>query len=527
MQEQSRLQRRRARERDRQASRITDVLADKSGRTSAESLESPEQGQQEHNAPSQSVRTRSGHDFGQMDMAAEPDRTPSIAPAEGARTSDQHNEFATFSVADGQAPMLRDGMTLPGGAVMENVNVSASAIVVFLQNLAIQGGGGFGSNADFATNAGPIIDAAIGAMMNPRTLTGSFTETRGVNCNWTWRVSFKMGAPVEIGGGGTGGTTHNFGGSGQVSTSTQTSTTDSAKVTGSTKASSGTKVGENTSGSETGVGGEVGTSTTRTQTTGAQVTTQGGGSAQTQNVLRRFRAPVIVEAMTQGDLDMSGTDYINPFKWGMYAAEAADSIERKTGELVVGTCEYYRSEGIAPAAPAAPAARKGWVEHELGITEEGESNLAKVASALTVNPAELSRAGARPITPDLLGMDQDATRASAVNLIHGAQADAYCDAMSAAAFTTPLPGGGSDIFVHSGVDLASARGQHTLHHELAHAAQFQSGEGTSLHGLGGDTSTRSELERRADEAASRAVRRNAQVATVEPETQATRDRQRA
>jgi len=243
MQDQSRLQRRRARERDRQASRITDVLADKSGRTSAESLESPEQGEQKHDAPSQSARTNSGHDFGQMDMTAERGRAPSIAPAEGTRTSDQHNDFATFSMADGQAPMLRDGMTLPGGAVMENVNVSASAITSFLQSLAIQGGGGFGSDADFATNAGPLIDAAIGAMLNPRTITSSFTETRGVNCNWTWRVSFRMGEPVEIGGGGTGGTTHNFGGSGQVSSSTTTATTDSAKLTGSGKSSSGNKVG--------------------------------------------------------------------------------------------------------------------------------------------------------------------------------------------------------------------------------------------------------------------------------------------
>lgn len=515
MRDQSRLQRRRSRERDRQASRISETLAEKIELTGPPS--GTEQTSEHTNEGAAPLEKRPGHDFGELEVTPERrrdraakldalDKARHAEPmrrAEGTHGLDGKNDLATFSAPEGRAPMLRDGMTLPGGAVMENVNVSASAVVGLLQRLAVAGGGGFGSDADFSSRAGPQIDAAIGAMLNPRTVSGSFTETRGVNCTWTWRVSFKMGEPVEIAGGGSGEVNRNFGGSGQISNSTTNSTTDSAKVTG------GFKEGEAKSGGEASVGGEAGTSSTRSETSGSTTTTQGGGAAKTQNVLRRFRAPVIVEAQTQGDLDMSGTDYVNPFKWGMYAAEAADSIERKTGEANVGSLEYYRSEGIAaPAAPAAPAAKKGWVEHELGITERTESNFGKTANALTINPAELSRAGARPLAPDVAAPSREASTAPRVNLIHGGQADAYCDAMSAAAFTTPIPGGGSDIFLHSGIDLASMRGQHTLHHELAHADQFQSGEGRALNGLGGDASQRNDLERRADEAADRTLARN-------------------
>ena len=406
------------------------------------------------------------------------------------------------------APVMRMGEAIPGTVQMENVSVDPSAIVSLLQNLAVQSGGGFGENADFAANAGPLIEQAIGANLNPRSVGSSFTETRGANCNWNWRVSFRMLAPVPMPTGhGTGSVQRTGGGSGTVGTQVTDSTTDSAKITGSGTGSSGMSSGSGggpSSSSGGTVGAELGTSSTHSEQNSTSITTQGTQAGSMTNNLVRYMALLVVDAQVSGELDTSGSDYVNPLKWGMYLGEAIDSMERASGWIFAGNIQFYRSEGIAASAPAM---RKGWIEHELGVTDPSESGAARAASAAAVNPAQLSRSGARPLPAELtaeVGQRQQ-TDLSGVRMIRGGPADTYCDAMSAAAFTTPNPTGGSDIFVHSAVDVASARGQHTLQHEIAHAAQIQKGEAAALNGLGGDASRRQQLERSADEHADAAL----------------------
>jgi hypothetical protein len=397
-----------------------------------------------------------------------------------------------------QLAIQRGGATIPGGAAIEATSASGGAIVNKLRSLGNRAAGGFGSDADWDTNALPLIESAIAANLNPRSISGSWTETRGLNVRWSWRVTFRMGSPKEISGGGVGTSEFGTGGTGSVGSSSSTATTDSASVTGGGGYQSGP---ENSRASGSG-SATLGTSTTRTDgtSTTAGLNTAGKTGASTNQV--RYSAPVIAECYVSPELDVSGTDYVNPFKWGMYGVEAMAPMQRLSEDCETGEVRYYLTNGIAGGPP--PAQRKGWLEHELGITDQTQANAERALSAQSLSPDAMSRAGARPLPP-AFAADAEAFYGQSlgnVNLVTGSHADQYADQMSAAAFTTPNAQGGSDIFLHSGLDLSSAQGQHTLQHEIAHAVQNMSGQTSELTGLGGNESRRSELERAADSDAS-------------------------
>ena len=285
-------------------------------------------------------------------------------------------------------------------------------------------------------------------------------------------------------------TSRGFGGTGTLSTQVTNSTTDSGKITGGVKGSQGTKVGDNTSGGEVSAGGELGTSSTRSSQSGVSVTSNRGGSATVNEQLDRFVAPLYVEIYMNPELDASGVDYVNPFKWGMYLGEAISPLERVTREFGIGTATFYLPQGV-------PIQRKGWMEHEAGIGGD------RAAATHSPDPNQFSSAGARPLPLPLARAAEEhhGVGLAGVNLIQGGQADTYCDAMDAAAFTIPNAEGGSDIFLHSDASVDSAKGQHTLQHEIAHAVQNMKGQTTGLEGLGGSEAKRDELEQSADQQA--------------------------
>lgn len=153
----------------------------------------------------------------------------------------------------------------------------------------------------------------------------------------------------------------------------------------------------------------------------------------------------------------------------------------------------------------APVLRKGrestpdWMEQDLGVTSQDKSNFQKMENATASDPGSFSRSGAQPLPAEAKSAAEShhGYNMDGVRVIQGSQADKYCDNMNAQAFCTP-GSSGSDIFMHSSVDLSSRPGQHTLQHEIAHAVQNSNGETSSLSGLGGDPGTRNQLEKSAD-----------------------------
>jgi hypothetical protein len=394
-----------------------------------------------------------------------------------------------------RAPILRSGSSIPGTLNIENIDPpDVDAVLGLMHSVGRDSAGISADNADFRGQVGPRIESAIAANLNPRSIPFDFVETRGLNVHWSGNITFHMGPATPLSGGGTGGVARQAGGSATTTIQTGTASTDTGGLSG------GVKAGDAKEGGEVSGGATAGTSTTTSQQTSTATTTTGGSSASTTNVLDRFRAPLIVIATVNGEPDFSGSDYINPFKWAFAGVGSLIVRGPKTGEITSGSVEFYRSAGIAPTPPATagppPVQRRSWIEHELGVPESGGQR----ATAMN-GDYDFSRSGAQPLPPDARAAAEGHHRTSLnnVTLLRGGRSDAYCESMSAAAFCTPNSGGGSDIFVHSGVDLDTPQGQHTLQHEISHAVQFRRGETSQLEGLGGNETVRARLENHADQ----------------------------
>ncbi|HLP88507.1 MAG TPA: DUF4157 domain-containing protein [Nostocaceae cyanobacterium] len=224
---------------------------------------------------------------------------------------------------------------IPGGAKnLENVAGDTSAIVAGLEQLAVQAGGKFGSNADFRTNVAPQIDAAFQSNLANTSVPIDFVETRGANIHWKGSVRFRMGTPVAVGQGGKANVSSSYGGSATQTNKVSESTTDGAKVTG------GLKAGEAKAGGEASVGGELSTSTTRATEGTVSTTANRGGTTTSEAMLATYEAPLIAELYLAPELHMSGTDYINPFKWGMALGEAIKPLGRKSSQVGCGKIRY-------------------------------------------------------------------------------------------------------------------------------------------------------------------------------------------
>ncbi len=392
-------------------------------------------------------------------------------------------------------PIMRDGSDIPGGAIIEAVEgTDSSSIIDKLRQLARQSAGSMADNADFDRQVKPQLMGAIANSLSPRSFPINFIEESGLNMQWTGTISFKIGEPKEDIGGGDASVKRNFGGSGTVTNQATNATTDSGSVTG------GVKSGDAKEGGETSGGATIGTSTTRTDQTTNSVTTSGGGDATMSNRLKRYTAPIIVEISVEGSPDFSGSDYINPFKWGFAGAGNLVRGGRKSGQVKSGSVKYYSSTGISAPAVSGAVQRQGWIEHELGITEQSKANFGTAITAYSANPVQFSNSGSTALPQHIafaaeqhhgVGLDR-------VRLVHGGQADNYCNSMSATAFATPDNQGETNIFMHSQLPVDSPQGQHTLLHEVSHAVQQIRGETNGLDGLGGDQSRRDLLEKSAD-----------------------------
>lgn len=416
-----------------------------------------------------------------------------------------------------QKPIQRDGINIPGGATIETVNGNTSAVMSLLETKAVEAAGSFGRRADFSRYSDRIDQVLSDTSLSDTNIPIDFVETAGVNVHWRGNIRFSMGQPLSLKGGGSAATTRGFGGSTTSGTETSISTTDTATATASSGSTSGTTSGEAARGGEisTGrsgsVGGEVSTSTSRSDKFTDSTTSSRSGSTEMTNNMERFTAPLIGEVYLNPELDVQGSDYINPFKWGMYLGESMEPMNRVRGSVSCGNITYYISNGIAPTPAEPPAQKKGWMENQLGITDQSQANFSKAATANNINPLQLSNSGSTSLPQDVAVAAQQhhGVNLDKVHLVQGGQADAYCDSMSAAAFTTPSNEGGTNIFMHSQVPVDSPQGQHTLSHEVSHAVQQMRGETAELDGLGGNQSHRDALEKSADSHADIIVNKSA------------------
>ncbi len=179
-----------------------------------------------------------------------------------------------------------------------------------------------------------------------------FTQTEGPNTVWSGTIRFAIENKQEVTS-GTGQSTTGAGGTGGLQVGASQSTTDTGGVTGSATggSQSGPETGRSSSSGTVGVSGS-----TATTTGSSQQTTVGGTSTvgqQTQDTLVRSQATVIANITLHCELEVSGSDYINPFKWGMMLGEAISPISDTNDAVACGTVMLQESRGFAPAPPPA------------------------------------------------------------------------------------------------------------------------------------------------------------------------------
>jgi hypothetical protein len=93
----------------------------------------------------------------------------------------------------------------------------------------------------------------------------------------------------------------------------------------------------------------VGTSTTTGNQTGTSDTANATINQTSNDSLQRYTGTLVANLTLRAEVAMSGSDYVNPFKWGMAAAETAAPIAPRSDSVNCGTVTYQMSTGFAPA----------------------------------------------------------------------------------------------------------------------------------------------------------------------------------
>jgi hypothetical protein len=232
--------------------------------------------------------------------------------------------------------LQRRGTTIPGPVVS-----SAGDPEAVLNKLHSMAQGMWRNAPDFH---GTSVESTVQGMMGNATLprkSGSFffANTAGINMNWSGQISLTVENPQATTA-GTGSNAVGGGGSATTNTGQSSSTTDSASATGS--------VTPNKDNGGPGGSATAGTSTT-TGTTSGTADTSNGTTTQTSNDrLQRYRGTLVANLSLRAEMPMSGSDYVNPFKWGMAIGQEMAPIAPRSDSVNCGTVEYQVSSGFAP-----------------------------------------------------------------------------------------------------------------------------------------------------------------------------------
>lgn len=247
--------------------------------------------------------------------------------------------------------VLRRGTALPGGAQVITTAGEPESVFSAMDRVAARCIGG--AHPNWAeTHAGARINAALGRTnFAADMIQVEHSETRGLNMNWRGSVTLRIENPTAIpaseGGSGTGTMTASGGGSSGNATGVSSSSTDTAGI--SAEGGAG--------GHEGSASGKVGGSASTSSTTGSSTTVtdtgNSGTSVATTDRLQRFRATIVANINLRAEPDFSGSDYVNPFKWGFAGVTGAASAMDATSASDTATCgtvTYQVSNGIAPPA---------------------------------------------------------------------------------------------------------------------------------------------------------------------------------
>lgn len=158
-------------------------------------------------------------------------------------------------------------------------------------------------------------------------ISHTFTDTEGINTDWDVSISFYMDNVISTGRREQRSiTTRQGGGTSPSLGSSQTRTQQSELTVG----------GEGKGGNVTGEV-SVGESVAREQSQTAGGELSGSQAQSSREVVSRREAKLYTHIKVKASVSSSGWDVINPFKWGMHAADKALGPLEATREPQIGT----------------------------------------------------------------------------------------------------------------------------------------------------------------------------------------------
>ncbi len=246
----------------------------------------------------------------------------------------------------------RRGVPIPSGAIpvpTPTNSVDGSVVVAKMNEIGGRMWRGF-DGFDGTLVERQIINAFESSNLQPRSIAIDWLDTRGLNKIWTGTVNIRMENPYRVES-GTGSLVGAGGGTGTSGTQTGTSSTD----TGSVEINVGGTGPKGEGDAQASGGGKVGGSTSTTRTQGESQGASGSATtgATTSDRLATYNCTIVADISLSMEPDFSGTDYINPLKWGFAGAAAVTGPVHGSGSVSCGSWSYRVSTGFAPAAPPA------------------------------------------------------------------------------------------------------------------------------------------------------------------------------
>jgi hypothetical protein len=276
-----------------------------------------------------------GYDISdQPELEAEADRHAKIATS-GARIGGDtplNGQAQPGSIQRKSAPLQLYRMVAPGTPLL-GISPDFNNIYLACSNLAYRVTSRFAGNVNWIGRIGVDLERSFAANSMPTAFTKTFTETEGINFDWTVSINWRNGEPREVGGASTSQVTRTGGGSVQQTSGTSTSTTESAE-------------GSATAGGHEGAAGggvKAGTSTTQGASDSTQVTVQSGVTRVGNETSRSYTAELVAFVTVSGSANFSGSDYVNPFKWGTTIGSAITTNKAESGSYRAGTIDFQDS----------------------------------------------------------------------------------------------------------------------------------------------------------------------------------------
>ena len=274
-----------------------------------------------------------GHNVSdQLELESEADRHSKIVSSGGKiHTVERMSEpLHNSHIQDKSSPLLLY-RSLPSGSTILSIVPDVDNIYLACSNLAWRVAGGFAGNVSWSRRIGVELEGPLAAnSLTP--FRKSFTETEGLNMDWSVSIGWRINSPREIGS-STSEVTRTGGGSVVSRSGSTGSSTDSAGLSASAGGHEGAPGG----------GATAGTTSTQGVSESQDVTLNSGVSRTTSERAHSYTAQLVAAITVSGSANFSGSDYVNPFKWGSAGVTEALRAGPQSGNYAAGRINYRNS----------------------------------------------------------------------------------------------------------------------------------------------------------------------------------------